>query len=127
MAKWSDLKAASITFEKLTKEVQDQISAIDNLLFKVNNNNYLKNWEQGNKVIKRIFIENKELAIQNGLHLRQIFHNLNRDGNSGINLGTKDVQWAITLITKNVEKYEKTDNTYGKIVIWFDWAGYRRA
>ena len=117
------IKDASITFEKLTKEVQDQISAIDNLLFKVNNNNYLKNWEQGNKVIKRIFIENKELAIQNGLHLRQIFHNLNKDGNSGINIGTKDVQWAISLITKNVEKYEKTDKTYGKIAIWFDWAG----
>lgn len=118
-----NIKDGSIAKEKLSKEIQESLESLNNSLIEVNNNNYLKNWEQGNKVIKRIFIENKELAIQNGLHLRQIFHNINSDGNSGINLGTKDVQWAISLVTKNVEKYEKVDSTYGKIAVWFDWEG----
>lgn len=119
----NDIPDASIEKEKLSNGIQESLSAVSDSLIKVNNNNYLKNWEQGNKVIKRIFIENKELAIKNGLHIRQIFHNLNSDGNSGLNLGTREVQWAVTLITKNVEKFEKVDTTYGKIAIWFDWAG----
>lgn len=113
----------SVEKEKLSKEIQNCLSAIDNSLISVNNNNYIKNWEQGNKVIKRIYIEYKGTAIRDGLHLRQIFHNLNKDNNSGFNLGTKDKEWALAIVTGNVEKYETTNSTYGKIAIWFDWEG----
>lgn len=118
-----DIPDASIEKEKLSNGIQELLSAVSDSLIKVNNNNYIKNWEQGNKVIKRIYIEHKETAIRDGLHLRQIFHNLNKDNNSGFNLGTKDKEWALTIVTGNVEKYETTNSTYGKIAIWFDWEG----
>lgn len=118
-----------------TTERAGVMSAEDkNVLNKIavipNNNNYIKNWETGNKLVTRLYVENKELAIADKLYIRQVFYKLNKDTNCGFNFGNTNAGWA-TVIAPNIgafDVYETTNYTcdgikakYGKIAIRINW------
>lgn len=96
-----------------------------------NNNNYIKKWDLGNKLVTRLYVENKELALADGLFIRQFFRALNGPKNNGFNFGTKTKDWAITIAPSkgDFDVYETTSydaegvrNKYGKIAIKIaDW------
>lgn len=92
----------------------------------VNNHNYLKNWGEGNAVIKRLYIQNKEIAVSNNLFVKSIFYNYNNEeGNSGINFGIPDNQWFLSIPAKgNPEKLYIKNAIFGEIAVWFDWSAF---
>lgn len=88
------------------------------------NNQNIKNWDIANKLVKRLYVENKELALTDGLFIRQFFRALNGPTNSGFNFGTRNTDWAISIAPRigDFDYYETTHATYGKIAIKIaDW------
>lgn len=83
------------------------------------NNKNIKNWNTANKLVTRLYVENKEPALADGLFIRQFFRALNGPTNSGFNFGTRTTGWAVTIAPKigDFDYYETTRPPYGKIAI----------
>lgn len=107
---------------------KNQVNSLEDVfedVFEIpNNNNYIKNWKIANKLVTRLYVENKELALADGLFIRQFFRALNNPTNNGFNFGTRNTGWAITIAPGigDFDYYETTHATYGKIAIKIaDW------
>lgn len=93
-----------------------------------NNNNYIKNWEIGNKLVVRLYVENKELALADKLYIRQIVRN-HETSSYGVNFGNANKGWAFSIMYKEI--FDAFENIgyicddirakYGKIAICIDW------
>lgn len=102
--------------------LSDDINAFNDAIVKVNNHNYIKGWDEANSVVKRIYVENKEKAIQDGLNVVEVFKNLKGViGKNGVNFGTKDNLWKIQLHTLSGDDRIEATTEYGKIEVWVDW------
>ena len=132
----------SITEAKLSHEVVEKIEkgalvanevallsdVVNDVVVIPNNNNYIKNWEIGNKLVVRLFVENKELALADKLYLRAVFKL--SVTNYGINLGNSNNGWAIA-IGPNIGPFDVYETVnyecdgikgkYGKIAVRMDW------
>lgn len=118
----SVIKSNAISLDKLDKDIKDVISSSKEVIVKVNNFNYIKNWPEVNKIVKRIYVENKEKAIQDGLCVVQVFKDLNGViGKSAINFGIIGDLWSIQLLTLSNENKLTTNTKYGKIEVLIDW------
>lgn len=114
----------------LDTKIDSSLKGVNEVMIIPNNNNYIKNWEVGNKLVVRLYIENKEEALTDKLYIRQIFKL--SETNYGFNFGNSIADWALTL-APNVgafEYYETTSytvngikNKYGKIAIRMNWDG----
>ena len=111
----------AVTYEKLA--MADEIKAFGEVLDVPNNHKYIKNWDVGNKLVTRLYVENKSKALEDGLYIKAFFHKLNNDRNCGINFGTQSTSWAVTIAPNlgEFESYEMTNATYGKIAIKMKW------
>lgn len=109
--------------ENINNSVIEANEALDKIAVIPNNNNYLIDWEDGNKAVIRLYVENKELALSNNLYLRQIFRQLNGNiKNCGFNLYEGSTQYkAIAPFLGDFETYEYTDAQYGKVAIRMLW------
>lgn len=93
-----------------------------------NNNNYIKNWEIGNKLVVRLYVENKELALADKLYIRQIVRN-HETSSYGVNFGNANKGWAFSIMYKEIfDAFENIGYVcddirakYGKIAICIDW------
>lgn len=126
----------------LQNRIEKQNSLIDNLSSRIdsltttvgtisvlpNNNNYIKNWEIGNKLVVRLYVENKELALADKLYIRQIVRN-HETSSYGVNFGNSNKDWAFSIMYKEIfDAFENIGYVcddirakYGKIAICIDW------
>ncbi len=117
---------------RLLDGVNESISNIANTVNEIaivpNNNNYIKNWDIGNRLVVRLYVENKELAIADKLYIKQFFRLA--ENNCGFNFGNVNADWALTIAPRigTFDIYETTNYTcdgvkakYGKIAIRIDW------
>lgn len=100
-----------------------EVCKLEECFVHVNNNNYIKDWETGNKLCVRLYVENKEKAVDDGLYIRQFFRKVGSENNCGVNFGTKTSNWALNISPHigEFEYYETVNATYGKIAIRIDW------
>lgn len=110
--------------------IKEQVNSLENVVGNVVeipiNNKNIKNWDVANKLVTRLYVENKELALADGLFIRQFFRALNGPKNNGFNFGTRTTGWAVTIAPNSgdFDYYETTSyiiegvqNKYGKIAI----------
>ena len=93
-----------------------------------NNNNYTT-WVIGNKIVTRLYIENKDLAKSNGLFLNGILYNYGASNVSGFNFGDKDSNnGAIALraygLTSMVGEMSIVSPIYGLVKVKYDFSNY---
>lgn len=132
----------SITQEKLSQGVQDILdnciqvtesvasleSKVDDVVILPNNNNYLKEWTKGNQLIVRLYIENKDAALADNLHVKQIA--ITAGGTYSVAFSSDTAAWYPQIQSSKVYDVLETTNytvggvkgKYGKIALRMNWA-----
>ena len=117
---------------RLLDGINESISNIANTVNEIaivpNNNNYIKNWDIGNRLVVRLYVENKELALADKLYIRQIVRN-HETSSYGVNFGNANKGWAFSIMYKEIfDAFENIGYVcddirakYGKIAICIDW------
>ncbi len=112
------------SLDNTKKQVNSLEEVIESVVEIPVNNKNIKNWNTANKLVTRLYVENKERALADGLFVRQFFRALNSPTNNGFNFGTRNTGWAITIAPGigDFDYYETTHAIYGKIAIKIaDW------
>lgn len=123
------LSRYALKSQEISNEIESLSNTLDEVIEIPNNNNYIKNWEIGNKLVVRLYVENRDKALEDKLYIRQIFKL--SETNYGFNFGTKNSESDIT-IAPNIGPFEVYEITryfsqgvrgskYGKIAIRMDW------
>ena len=112
------------TIDSTKKQVNSLEKVVKSVVEIPVNNKNIKNWPAANKLVTRLYVENKERALADGLYIRQFFRALNSPTHTGFNFGTRNSGWAFGIFPNigDFDYYETTTDTYGKIAIKIaDW------